>query len=52
MKDAHDFANISGQTVIGEKDKIYYIKETIDENNVAQTILRYECFLFKHFIYP
>lgn len=38
MKEAHDFANISGQTVYGEEGKTYLITTTVDENNVAQTI--------------
>ncbi|MBR2377277.1 MAG: hypothetical protein IKA85_05865 [Clostridia bacterium] len=38
MKEAHDYANISGQIVCGEQGKTYLISNTVDENNVAQTI--------------
>lgn len=38
MKEAHDYANISGQTVCGEQGKTYLITNTVDENNKAQTI--------------
>ena len=40
IKAAHDFANISGQTVKAEKGKTYYICETRDKTtNKAQTII-------------
>ena len=38
MKNAHDFANISGQTVYGENGKTYLITKSTDENNLAQVI--------------
>ena len=38
MKEAHDFANISGQTVYGEGGKTYYIKDTLDESGNVQVI--------------
>ena len=39
IKAAHDFANISGQTVKAERGKTYYIHETRDDKGTANNIV-------------
>ncbi len=38
MKSAHDFANISGQTVMGEEGKTYYIGTSVNASGDAESI--------------